>query len=154
MLYAIWDQLKKCNRNILQALKTPHELCLHVCSKLKHQLEENHIFGVQTFTPETWLHKMIKDKTWCDDAFLQITANIFNRNIILIPLSPSSAHHAGCILMFVQHMVAMETLSSCCTLRNGKWLVIINHLSLTLLSEITRLLLILTGAPNPLQVQA
>ena len=98
MLYAIWDQLKKCNHNILQTLKTPHELRLHICSKLKHQLEENHIFWVQTFTPETWLHKMIKDKTWCDDAFLQITANIFNKNIIFIPLSPSSAHHAGMYL--------------------------------------------------------
>ena len=38
---------------------------------------------------------MTKDKTWCDDVFLQITANIFNKNVILIPLNPSSAHHAG-----------------------------------------------------------
>ena len=38
---------------------------------------------------------MTKDKTWCDDVFLQIAANILNRNVILIPLSPSSAHHAG-----------------------------------------------------------
>ena len=35
---------------------------------------------------------------WCDDVFLQLAANIFNTNVILIPLSPSSAHHAGMYL--------------------------------------------------------
>ena len=38
---------------------------------------------------------MIQDGEWADDVFLQIASNIFNRNIILIPLSASSAHHAG-----------------------------------------------------------
>ena len=33
--------------------------------------------------------------TWCDDVFLQLAANVFNKNIILIPLSSASAHHGG-----------------------------------------------------------
>ena len=33
-----------------------------------------------------------------DDVFIQICSNVFDINIILIPLSPSSAHHAGMYL--------------------------------------------------------
>ena len=98
MLYAIWDQLKRCDHPILQHLKTPHDLRLYVCSKLKEQLDGNFIFWVQNFSPDSWLETMRKDREWCDDVFLQITANIFNKNVILIPLSPSSAHHAGMYL--------------------------------------------------------
>ena len=29
------------------------------------------------------------------DVFLQIAANIFDKNVVLIPLSASSAHHGG-----------------------------------------------------------
>ena len=98
MLYAIWDQLHKCNHSILLDLKTPHELRLHVCSKLDQQLQEDLIFWVQSYSAESWLLRMRKDGTWCDDVFLQIVANIFHKNVILIPLSPSSAHHAGMYL--------------------------------------------------------
>ena len=98
MLYAIWDQLHKCNHSILSSLQTPHDLRLHVCSKLSQQLECDLIFWVEAFSPESWLSEMRKDKTWCDDVFLQLVANIFNKNIILIPLSSSSAHHAGMYL--------------------------------------------------------
>ena len=98
MLYAIWDQLGKCSHHILQVLKSPHDLRLYVCSKLVEQLEQNQIFWVQNFSPESWLAKMKTDHYWCDDVFLQIVSNIFNKNIILIPLSPSSAHHAGMYL--------------------------------------------------------
>jgi hypothetical protein len=31
---------------------------------------------------------------WCDDVFFQITANVLILNI-MIPLNPSSSHHAG-----------------------------------------------------------
>jgi hypothetical protein len=58
------------------------------------QIENNNIFWVQTFSPQTWLDNMRSPGYWCDDVFLQLAANIFNTNVILIPLSPSSAHHA------------------------------------------------------------
>lgn len=98
MLYAIWDQMQKCKHPLLSSLKSPHDLRLHICSKLFDQLDKNFIFWVQNFSPETWLENMRKNSFWCDDVFIQIVANILNTNIILIPLSPSSAHHAGMYL--------------------------------------------------------
>ena len=62
MLYAIWDQLHKCRHPAVQSLKTPHNLRLLVCSKLNEQLEEDLIFWVENFTPESWLEKMQKDR--------------------------------------------------------------------------------------------
>ena len=95
MLYALFDQLQKCNHPILQNLKSSHDLRLYVCSKLMEQIESNNIFWVQNFSPQSWLDKMRCNSYWCDDVFLQIFANIFNKHVILIPLNPSSAHHAG-----------------------------------------------------------
>ena len=76
MLHALMDQLKKCNHPILRKLTSSHDLRLYICSKLMEQIEGNHIFWVQTFSPESWLEKMRCNSYWCDDVFIQIAANI------------------------------------------------------------------------------
>ena len=98
MLHAILDQLKKLNHEITRQIQTPQDLRAFICSKLMEQIRENKIFWVQSYSPETWLKNMEKDRYWCDDVFLLIAANVFNRDVILIPLSPSSAHRAGMYL--------------------------------------------------------
>ena len=98
MLHALLDQLKRNNHPSTQVLKSHHDLRLFICSKLMEQIENNDIFWVQNFSPQTWLENMKSSGYWCDDVFLQLAANIFNKNVILIPLSPSSAHHAGMYL--------------------------------------------------------
>ena len=95
MVSAIFDQLKRCDHTIIKQLKTPHNLRLFICSKLRQQLDENHIFWVSNTSPDVWLKKMETNGEWGDDVFLQIAANIFDKNVILIPLSASSAHHGG-----------------------------------------------------------
>ena len=59
------------------------------------EIQKNNIFWVQNYSPQTWIDDMSVEGTCCDDVFLQMAANLFNKNIILIPLSPTSAHHAG-----------------------------------------------------------
>ena len=95
MVSAIFDQLRKCSHSILNHVSNVHELRLYICSKLHSQLEENLIFWVSDISPKSWVKKMTQDGEWADDVFLQLASNILNRNIILIPLSASSAHHAG-----------------------------------------------------------
>ena len=95
MLYALWDQLQRCEHPILHSLSTPHHLRLLICSKLKDQLDSEKIFWVESISPERWLNSMRNDAVWCDQVFLQIFCNLVNNNVILIPLSPSSAHHSG-----------------------------------------------------------
>ena len=95
MLYALWDQLQRCRHPILNSLSSPHHLRLLVCSKLKDQLASDKIFWVEAVSPDTWLQSMRTDKVWCDEVFLQLACNILNKNVIIIPLSPSSAHHSG-----------------------------------------------------------
>ena len=95
MLHAILDQLKKIGHPIIEKVRKPHELRLFICSNLRKQLDENKLFWVTDISPELWLEKMKTNGYWCDDVFLQITANILDINMILIPLSPSSSHHAG-----------------------------------------------------------
>ena len=43
---------------------------------------------------QKWLKQMHQNVFWCDDVFFQITANVLILNI-MIPLNPSSSHHAG-----------------------------------------------------------
>ena len=95
MVSALFDQLRKCSHPILQSISNVHELRLYVCSKLYSQLDDNLIFWVSDISPKIWVQNMTKNGVWADDVFLQLASNIFNKNIILIPLSPSSAHHGG-----------------------------------------------------------
>ena len=64
-----------------------------VCEQTK--LNTGNIYWVLNDTPEMWQRQMLEDKQWGDDVFLQIAANVFNVNIVLVPLNPESAHHAG-----------------------------------------------------------
>ena len=64
-----------------------------ICNQLLDQLTQNSIYWVLDISPEVWKHQMLQDKHWGDSICLQIAANIFDANIILIPLSPESAHH-------------------------------------------------------------
>ena len=82
MLYAIFDQLKTCNHRFSKILKL-----LFICSKLQSQLDENKIFWVPMYPP-----KIKSAGVWGADVFLQITSNVFNKNILLIPLHSSSSH--------------------------------------------------------------
>ena len=95
MVHAIFDQLRKCSHPILKNTANSHDLRLYICSQLHLQLDDNLIFWVSNISPKVWLKKMKVDGTWCDDVFLQLAANIFSKNIFLIPLSASSAHHGG-----------------------------------------------------------
>ena len=95
MLHCIFDQLRKSNHSILKSVKSDQDLRLFICSKLQSQLDDNKIFWVSDVSPKKWLSKMKNPVVWGDDVFLQITANVFNKNIILIPLHSSSSHNAG-----------------------------------------------------------
>ena len=95
MVHALLDQLLKNNHPVTQTIKTHQDLRIFLCSRLMEQIQNSNIFWVQNFSPQTWIDKMKVKGTWCDDVFLQLAANLFNKNIILIPLSPTSAHHAG-----------------------------------------------------------
>ena len=95
MLHCIFDQLRKSNHSILKSVKSDQDLRLFICSKLQSQLDDNKIFWVSDVSPKKWLSKMKNPGVWGDDVFLQITANVFNKNIILIPLHSSSSHNAG-----------------------------------------------------------
>ena len=95
MVNAIFEQLRKSSHPILKNTANSHDRRLYFCSQLHLQLDDNLIFWVSNISPKVWFKKMKVDGTWCDDVFLQLAANIFNKNIILIPLSASSAHHGG-----------------------------------------------------------
>ena len=94
-LYALLDQIRKSSHPILPSLSSHHHLRHLVCSKLKDQLNANYLFWVETISPDDWLAEMKKDKVWCDEVFIQMAANILNKNFIIIPLNPASAHHGG-----------------------------------------------------------
>ena len=80
---------------VLDTVVTPHDLRLFICSHLKLQIDDGKLYWVTNISPEVWLKQMQQNAFWCDDVFLQITSNVLILNIILIPLNPSSSHHAG-----------------------------------------------------------
>ena len=57
-------------------------------------LLDGSIYWVESETPNSWMSSMSSDKSWIDQVFLHIVANFFNKLIVIIPLSPESAHHA------------------------------------------------------------
>ena len=83
-------------------------------------MDENKIFwGLDVF-PKKRLPKINTAGVWGDDVFLQITSNIFNKNILLIPPDSFSSHNAG-IYTYISALLMEDvgTLSSCFTSRNG-----------------------------------
>ena len=39
-----------------------------------------------------WINQMRKPGTWCDHQFIQLTANLYKRNVILYPIYPEDGH--------------------------------------------------------------
>ena len=95
MINALLDQLRNLNHPITFNINSVQDFRVYVCSMLLEQIESNSIYWPEGVSPQTWLDQMMCDGNWCDDIFIQVAANLLDVNIILIPLSSSSAHHDG-----------------------------------------------------------
>ena len=93
MMHALLDQLRKTNHPDSHYIASSHELRISICNELINQLKKDNIYWVLDVTPQTWQDQMLQDGQWGDQLFLQIVANVFNVNILLIPLNPESAHN-------------------------------------------------------------
>ena len=93
-VYCLLDQLMKVNHPLIESISSHQELRALLVSKLPEMLMNGHLFWTDLGTPKSWMENMANNGVWVDEIFLCIAANFFNKNIVIIPMDPNSAHHA------------------------------------------------------------